>query len=254
MGEIILNSNNYIIYHDTPWDARVLGCRTNEIKEIVFSSEELLHKLIIEFEEFCINENYLFTNTRINPDDKILRKVLSDQGFFNTETSSLIERNINNLKQDDIIKKVNFNIREYKPEDFEEIQSIAFDEFSYGRFFEDPYISIENARIRYKNWVIDLLTSSKIIVGEINSTVFGFMAFKVEGSDANIMLGGVKSNYAMFSYPFWYKFFLELNIKFEIKNVSALISASNIRILNLYSYFGFKFSKTFFGYHKHRNL
>jgi len=254
MVELILDSNNYLIYQDTPWDARVLGFKTNEIKEIVYSDEKQLYKSLTEFEETCQTQKYLFTNTRINPDDQILRKALTEHGYFNTETSLLVERGINNLKFDVKLDNLKFVIRESKMPDLEELRMISFDIFNYGRFFEDPYISVENARIRNKNWINDLFNTSKIIIGELNKTIFGFMAFDVEGGKALLQLGGVRSNFSIYSYPFWYSVFLELIGKYEVRRISGIVSSSNIRIVNLYSHFGFKFSKVYFGYHKHRKL
>ena len=253
MGEILLDANNFLNFQDTPWDSKVLSVKTNEITNIRYSNEDLLYKSIADFEKYCVIHKYLFTNTRINPDDQIIRKVLSDQGYLNTETSLLVDRVVNNFNTDDI-GNLKFSLREYEIQDIEELKAISFDIFNHGRFFEDPYISEEIARTRNKNWIYDLMATSKIIVGEINTTMFGFMAFRVEGNRASLQLGGVKNNFTIYSYPFWHKFFLELIDKYEVKYISGLVSASNIRILNLYSYFGFKFSKAYFGYHKHRNI
>jgi hypothetical protein len=252
MGQILLDSHNYLIYQDTPWDTKILGFKTNEIKEVVYSSEKQLYKTIVKFEEFCISQKYLFTNSRINPDDRMLRKALSEMGYFNSETSLMVDLSINNFKPINNFGNLKFLIREYSAQDLEELRSISFNIFSHGRFFEDPYISIENAKARNKNWINYLIDKSIIIIGELNTTLFGYMAFQLEGDRASLLLGGVKSNFTMYSYPFWQKVFLELINKFEVKHISGIVSASNIRIMNLYSHFDFKFSKTFFGYHKHR--
>jgi hypothetical protein len=254
MVNLILDSNNYLVYQDTPWDAKVLGFKTNEIKEIVYSDEKQLYKSLTKFEEACQSQKYLFTNTRINPVDQILKKALTEHGYFNTETSLLVERGIYNLKFDKNIENLKFSIRECKIQDLDELRVISFDIFNHGRFFEDPYISAGNARIRNKNWIDDLLKMSKIIVGELNNRIFGFMAFNVEGEKALLLLGGVRSNFSIYSYPFWNKVFLELISNYKAKQITGIVSASNIRILNLYSYFGFKFLKAYFGYHKHRKL
>jgi hypothetical protein len=221
--------------------------------EYSYSNESQLYKLIYKFEELCLDKKYLFTNTRIKPENHILRRALTNFGYCNTETTILVERGTNNFNPDNILGKLKFTIRDYQIRDSEEIQSMAFNVFNYGRFHEDPYISVEHAKNRNKNWIIDLATSSKIIVGEINTTIFGFMAFSIEGNKASLQLGGVKSNFTIYSYPFWEKVFLEIKNRYEVQRISSTISSSNIRILNLYSSFGFKYSQTYFGYHKHRN-
>jgi hypothetical protein len=254
MERLVIDTNNYLHYHDTPWDTQVLGYKTNEIDEIVYSNEYQLNMLIEKFEGYCINQKYLFTNIRINPEDKILRKVLNQLGYFNAETSLLVERGTNSFNVDNSVRNLKFTLRDYNVNDLDELQSMANTIFNHGRFFEDPYISYEQAKLRNKNWSNDLLAKSNIYIGEINTTIFGFMALNVENNKAVLQLGGVKNSFTMYSYSFWYKIFLEIIDKYEVKRISGLVSASNIRILNLYSYFNFKISNTFFGYHKHRNL
>lgn len=252
MQKIILDVNNYIIYRETPWDSKVFGYNTNEIIEFVYSDENQLYKLIEKHEEICVTQKYLFTNTRIAPDDKILRKVLNDLGYFNAETSLFVELNTKNITFDESINKLKFSTKKINAEDIQNIEDMASTIFHHGRFFEDPYISIENAKRRNENWIDDLKNSSDIIIGEKNSVPFAFMALKINDDIATLLLGGVKENFKFLAYPFWLRIFLELINKHKIKKIVSVISASNIPIINIYFYFGFKVTKCFFGYHKHR--
>lgn len=254
MQKLELDTHNFIIYQDTPWDSGVLGYNTNEILEFVYSNQNQLHKLIEKFEETCIKQKYLFTNTRVSPEDKILRKVLSDLGYLNTETSLVVELNSKNLKFEERINKLKFNLKYSTTEDVEIIKDMSSDIFNHGRFFEDPFISVASARMRNKNWINDLKNTAAIIVGEKNSVAFGFMAFKVIEDKATLLLGGLKENFKLFAYPFWLNVILELIDKHEIKKITGVISASNLPVINIYSYFGFKVTGCFFGYHKHRHL
>lgn len=254
MQKIILDTNNYINYQDTPWDSKVLGYNTNEITEFVYSTEDQLYKLIEEHEKICNEQKCLFTNTRINPEDKILRKVLSNVGYLNTETSLIVELNTKNLKFDESINKLKFSTKYFNKEHIPNIEDMASTIFFHGRFFEDPYLSIDSAKARNRNWIKDLENSSSIIVGEINSGIFGFMAFKIDNDKATLILGGVKDNFKHLAYSFWLRIILELKNEHKIKKIIGVISASNIPSINIYSFFGFKVTHCFFGYHKHRKL
>ena len=251
MGEIIIDSNNYLTYQETPWDSNVLGYKSNEIVCIKYSNESQLNKIIDKFEAFCLSQKYFFTNARINPDDQILRKSLSNMDYLNSETSLLVERGVKNFNPINV-GKLKFTLRNYNPQDMNDLKSISYEIFNHGRFFEDPFISNENARIRNKNWINDLIVSSIIIVGEINATIFGFMAFKIDDNKVTLQLGGVKLNYSVYAYPFWSEVIKYLINEQNAKHISGIISASNIRIINLYSFFEFKFTDVYFGYHKHR--
>lgn len=254
MQKILLDNDNYIICQDTPWDSKILGYNTNEITEFVYSNEGQLHKLIQEYEKKCIQQKYLFTNTRIAPGDKILRKVLSTVGYLNTETSLIVELHTKNLKFDESINKLKFSTKYFKSRDIPDIEDMASSIFFHGRFFEDPFISIGDAKTRNRNWIKDLENSSNIILGEINSGIFGFMAFKMDNDVATLILGGVKDNFKHLAYSFWLRIILELKNEHKIKKIIGVISASNIPSINIYSFFGFKVTNCFFGYHKHRKL
>lgn len=254
MDMLKISNNNYLIYRNTPWDKKVLGCNTNEIIKIVYTSEKKLCKIIENFEELCLNNKVIFSNIRLSPEDLILRKVLLKYNFMNVETSLLVECGPKNLKSLKHLSRLKFLVRYIENRDIEELQSIAFNIFHYGRFFEDPYINQEIARTRNKNWINDLTKTSKILIGEINKNIFGFMAFNVEYNGIILLLGGVKSDATIYAYPFWDKILTELKNQYDFRNISAVISANNLSILNLYSFFGFKFSQSFFGYHKHRDL
>lgn len=74
------------------------------------------------------------------------------------------------------------------------------------------------------------------------------MAYRVTDKRATLILGGLKEKYRHLAYGFWANILLYIK---DVKEVHTLISSSNIDVLNLYSYFGFRFENPQFGFHKH---
>ena len=85
----------------------------------------------------------------------------------------------------------------------------------------------------------------------MDGVVFGFMALKSNKQIVNLELGGVDSKYSHLAYPFWYAIFEHLKNENNL-SVNALISAHNISVINLYSFFDFKFKESYIGYRKLR--
>lgn len=251
MEGITLDSANFLNYRNTPWDSKVFGYSTNEILEIKWSNEETLNTMLNSFEDICSNNGVMFTNFRVHPNHFQVRKALSELGYINVETSLKVERRMNNFKPENYkIGRLKFELIKYSGEFKRDLQAVSFEIFNHGRFFEDPNISKEHANIRNRNWVNDLIKGSKIYLGLINSHVVGFMSFNIINERATLQLGGVK--HPIYAYPFWLRVFSEIIDKYNASHVSGMVSASNLRILNLYSFFDFKFSETYLGYHIHR--
>jgi hypothetical protein len=77
------------------------------------------------------------------------------------------------------------------------------------------------------------------------------MSLKYTDKTINLEFGGVDSNFSHLAYSFWYRIFKQLESE-NITHINALISANNIGILNLYSFFDFKFKNSYMGYRKIR--
>jgi len=252
MQNIKINDTNYIEFNDTEWNSKALGYKTNEIYNIQFESIDNANELLIKFEEYSSNNNILYTSLRISPDSKELKNLLENFGFVNVETSIFVNTNLKNIKQSKVLDSFKFTVRECNSNDIDIIKSIASTEFKYGRFFEDPKIDINVAKIRNSNWINDLFNKSKILVSEKDGVVFGFMAFRNKDGVVNLELGGVDSKYSYLAYSFWYRVFEYLKMQNMI-SVNAMISSHNIGIINLYSFFYFKFTHSYIGYRKLRN-
>lgn len=251
MRIVQLNDSNSISFYETPWNNFIFDGGTNEIDSILFDSVENGNELLSLFEKISELDKIKYSSIRINPDNKLLKNILEDNGYANVETSIKAVSNINQITKNELFNKFKFSIEKCDKSDLDTIKYIAESEFKYGRFSEDCKINPIQAKVRNSNWIDSLYQNSNLIVGKVDSNIFGFMAFKISDSRATLELGGVNSNYSQLAYPFWCKVFEKLK-EFNVKSIDVMISASNIGIINLYSKFGFKFSETYFGYRKIR--
>ena len=251
MQTIKINELNYISFDNTDWNSKALGYGTNEIYDIQFDSIDLGIELISQFEKYCDDTKVVYTSLRIKPDSKLKKELLEKCGYISVETSLYVNNTIKNIKTNSFLEKFSFSIRECTIDDIDIVKGIASNDFNYGRFFEDAMIDVNSAKIRNSNWIDDLLKKSKVLVGEYDGKVFGFMSLKYTNKTINLEFGGVDSNFSHLAYSFWYRIFKQLDIE-GITHVNALISANNIGILNLYSFFDFKFKNSYVGYRKIR--
>ena len=251
MHYITLNKNNFISFHETPWNNFLFDGNTNEIDTFEFDTVENGNKLISLFDDLCNVNTIKYSCIRIGGDNKNLKSILEDSNYKNVETSIKAICNINQIPKNKLFDKFKFSIEPSTINDLKFIKNIAETEFKYGRFSEDSKVDTNHSKTRNSNWIDSLYEKSHLIVGKVDFNIFGFMAFDIKDTNANLVLGGVDSNYSYLAYPFWYAIFEKLKTM-GVKNIDVMISASNIGILNLYSKFGFKFSDTYFGYRKIR--
>jgi len=251
MQSIKINNSNYISFDNTEWNSRALGYNTNEIYDIQFESIELANELFTKFETNCLDNNITYTSLRIKPDSKPKKELLERFGFVNVETSIFVNSTLKNIKENKVLSKFKFVLRECEDDDVNSVKEIASIGFNHGRFFEDPMIDTDVAKLRNSNWIDDLRKKSKVFVGEMDGVVFGFMALKSNNQIVNLELGGVDSKYSHLAYSFWYRIFEYLKNENNL-SVNALISAHNISVINLYSFFDFKFKESYIGYRKLR--
>jgi glycosyltransferase involved in cell wall biosynthesis len=253
MQKIEIDNNNYLLFEKTDWNSKVFNNETNEIYEICVDSLESGIQLIDKFDLYCKENNVVYTSLRIQPTDSLIKQVLEASNYINIESSLLVSNNLKTLKENKILEKFNFILREATDNDIDTIKDISSNNFNHGRFFEDPKISKDLAKSRNSNWIDDLKKKSNLFVGEIDGVVFSFMAFKIDDTTntCNLELGGVNSKYAHLSYSFWYRIFQFLKHK-DLITTTALISSNNLPVINLYSFFDFKFLHSYIGYRKIR--
>jgi hypothetical protein len=250
MHKIEITENNFLTVRPTPWDTRNFGFTTNEIMEFKFDNPSHLDGLLRMLNTYNKEREIKFTYTRINADDKLLKRKLQESGFYYAETTFHVVKKdfqkyiVPSSKGSGII------LEHPEEQDFIRIKEIVRDDFFYGRFHEDPYIDVTKAKTRYVNWINDLILQKKeFVVFKKGGNVLAFYAYSVDCDKCDLILGGVSKEKSMISYFFWAAV-LESLKKRGVSEARTVISAANIPVVNLYSYFGFKLEKTLVGFHK----
>lgn len=214
----------------TPWDSRVFGLETFEIINV---SEDILDLV------FKNNPSPGHYTVKINPLSS--KRVLQNYGFYYCDT--LIEPycNINNfIKFQEEKISINDSIG------LTELIRISHRAFSHGRFHRDFNLDKNLADIRYELWLKDIY-ESKGVFGLIYATdLAGFWGF----TNNKIVLHALSEEYrgrGLAKY-FWSLACQELFSRGHQELISS-ISASNVRVLNLYSSLGFRFRNPLDVYH-----
>lgn len=241
------NEINYLL---TPWDEKSLDFKTAEVtinKYTNFNQFELNYK---DLESNLLDLGVEFVYTRVCSSDLLLRDYIQKVGFYYVETS--VELKYINLKNFEKKKlpKISYKLAEI--DDIENIKSIASDSFNFGRFHEDVNISISKSRLRYYNWIDDLIIQkAEIYVAKVGDNIIGFNIQKSDyiKKETQLILAGCKVGAEIFTLSLWNEI-LNTNKNNELNKISTLISASNIGVFNIYLNFDFNINNTYFGFHK----
>lgn len=236
-------------FHDTSWNTKSLKGKSLEIDLIESISDNTL-QLISEFCNQKSKEQYILIASRISASLIELKKVFFQAGFITVEhTFDVSTFGLDFEKLSFVANKFPVIVEDYSANDISKLEDIAASEFKHGRFYEDPFIDIETAKNRNRNWITDLVKQkSTIKVLKKKDNVVGFMAYKIKDERADLVLGGVIEKYRHLSYGFLANVLVALK---DVNEIKTLISSSNTDVINLYNYFGFKFENPQFGFHKH---
>lgn len=244
------NNINYLL---TPWDEKSLGLRT---AEIIITNYNDFYQFELSYKDLEMNLLSLgveFIYTRVCSKDLLLRDYIQKVGFYFVETS--IEVVCNNLRDFTKRKLPKIVYKLAENEDIVTIKSIARDSFNFGRFHEDINLLLSKSQLRYSNWIDDLvIQNAEIYVAKVGNTIVGFNIQKIDFTEkkAKLILAGCKSGAEVFTLSLWNEI-LDNNKNKGLNKVSALISASNIGVFNIYLNYNFKIEKTYFGFHKKIN-
>jgi len=234
----------------TPWDYRVFKHNTLEILDIKYEFRNDLEKILILFENEIKSLDVKFVYTRISVSDKDLRIELQKNGFYLAEIShNLGFSNLESYQKK--IKEIElFPISILSHSEIEVIKEIAKNSFDFSRFHDDVNISEMISRTRYYNWIDDLLKME--IEGfyiKIKDEIIGFHFQKVNKEHANLILTGCKKGKSEAAIFLWHSVLMNLK-KRNVKSCDTTISASNVGIINLYNFFGFRTNNAVLGMHK----
>ena len=216
---------DYII--ETPWDAKVFGIDTYEIRSL---SQETLEEAI-----------KLRGHFTVKVDPRSSKKILSDYGFYYCDT--LVEPYCNGA---------GFVYSEHKTAsvsrsvDIDELLTISEGAF-YGRFHRDFNVDRRLADLRYDMWLREHYDKGDVFGLIFDNKLAGFFAF----SGNRITLHALSEKYrgkGLAKY-LWSAACKELFGMGHRELVSS-ISTFNTPAVNLYSSLGFKFRSPVDVYHR----
>lgn len=250
MKEIRINDENYIKFSETPWNTKAFGFSVYEIKQFVYSDEFMLDNLLNFYIEAENDFSVDCSITRIDSINILLKRKLQNKNFYYAETS--FDITVKNLKKFTENSKIRGGLNLSVPveNDFSEIKKIASDDFHFGRFHEDSNFPIDKTRMKYANWIDEMVSGSEqFLVYKDEVGVASFLAYRQNESFVDLLLAGSRAGKGATSFYFWASF-MEHFEALGVKEIYTNISAANTGIMNLYMALGFKFSKCLQGFHK----
>ena len=239
-------NNDYLIHRENTWDYKSFNSKVSEV--IDFSGGKDSYQVMQQYLKNCVEENFWISITRVKQENLENRLLLQKNHFELVEISYEVVcefRNLKNLNKSGKIKNKYILGEECN---LLELENLAERMFHYGRFSEDLFIDKEKSNLRFRNWCHDLYYGDcERIYLHNNKKLIGFMFFENKNDALKLILGGMSPNYSHLACDFWSQVFLKHG---KSKKVITTISAANLGILNLYSFFGFKVMNCFSGYRR----
>jgi len=243
-----------MVLRDTPWDARALGRPTLDIVSLALTTEQGTgtdDDLFQAFGNVCREHRAGLVTARLPAERRVAISRLQAAGFRYVETVLRL-RYANLARFAPTTTGRTVALRDARPDDAPALIEQASATFHYGRFAEDPAIDPEVNRRRQIDWMEGLLTGkASVLVADTGDTPGAFMAYRVEGGTADLILGGTRPEQAVLAYPFWGAVLVRLKHD-GVRRVETVISAANLGVLNLYARLGFQAYDTQVGLHLHR--
>jgi ribosomal protein S18 acetylase RimI-like enzyme len=212
---------------ETPWDAKVFGIPTFEIR--TFSAEVL----------DAIKDIKGHFTVKVDP--VASKKILHDYDFYYCDT--LIEPY---CSPERLISFEDEAVDISSSTDIGDLIDLSHGVFVHGRFQRDFNIGRDLADLRYDNWLKDLHAAGNVLGLMYQSELAGF--FGLAGN--RIVLHAVSERYrnkGLAKY-LWSAGCREM-ISRGHSEISSSISASNMPALNLYASLGFRFRNPLDVYH-----
>jgi len=219
--------SKYIV--KTPWDSKVFGIDTYEIKSV---SRQTLEQILRIPGHFTIKVDPLAS-----------KKLLHDYDFYYCDT--LIEPY---CAPDRFVYFEHEGVHITHDIDIAKLTNMSQYAFFHGRFHRDFNIDNQLADIRYAEWLKQIYKSKKVFALVFNNDLAGFFGF----SGNKIVLHAINKKYkgkGLAKY-LWSAACKELFNKGHSEIVSS-ISVSNNPALNLYCSLGFRFRNPLDAYHRY---
>ncbi len=212
---------------ETPWDARVFGVPTFEIRDL---SPEVFEGLKDMKGHFTVKVDPLAS-----------KKILHEYGFYYCDT--LIEPY---CTPERFVPFEDEAVRVSTATDIGDLIALSHGTFVHGRFQRDFSIGKELADLRYDNWLKDLHSSGNVLGLMYRNELAGF--FALAGNKAVLHAVVEKYRGRGLAKYLWSAACKEMFSKGH-SEITSSISASNMPALNLYASLGFRFRNPLDVYH-----
>ncbi len=212
----------------TPWDSRVFGIDTYEIK---VPDEGTLRRV------GSVPGHY---TVKVDPFSS--KKLLHEHGFYYCDTLIRPVCPVGSLVE---YRDGRMTLSRETP--YKDLAAIVPNSFYNGRFHKDFNVTREQADARYVAWLKDLYATGDVLALIYDGGPAGFLAYQQN----RVLLHALGADYRGKGLS---KFFFSLAFAEMFKpghdEIVSSISASNAGALNLYASLGFKFGNELDVYHR----
>jgi len=226
-----------------PWDEAIFGFPVADLRIGPEPSKGVDTPLFREaLSGYCRKTRSELVSVRVAARQTSSIAVLSQAGFVYVDFGLLAT--LSKLDPASLLK-TGFTVRQAEPADHEAIYQICANAFHFGRYHTDPHFPRELANRRYVQWMRRALSGSDpgglvFALGKPGN-VIGFMHVTLHENNADLRLGAVAPGSSL---GFWlYTETLRAVHALGARSVSTGISAANVRVMQIYSALGFRFSR-----------
>jgi hypothetical protein len=248
MESIKLNKN-YIEYAKNNRDSDIYGFDVIDIYKIQYETINELKEVLELFLKKVGTNKTSYLNYRLRDHSRNFKKILIENGFFQTDLSLYISlRNYHMINFNKIIRS-NIKLEVPNKSKIEEIAKLAQRRLLFGKFHEDPIIDFESSKKRMFIKIHELYEQDKkFLIYEKEKKIKGFFIYDfVDNNYIDAILATTEDSNAS-AYYFWSSVLTYFK-KYKAKEIKTSISGANYGIINLYKKFSFKINDYSEGYH-----
>lgn len=242
-------NNFYVEYEKNSRDSNIYGFDVLDIYKIKFKTIKELEKILKLFLKSIGNNKTSYINYRLRDHNRHFKKILIENGFFQTDLSLYIS--LKNYHKIDFNKIIKSKIELLVPNksQIEEVAKLAQRRLLFGKFHEDPIIDFEGSKRRMYIKIHELFEQNKkFLIYEKNKKINGFFVYDfVDENYIDAILATTEDSNSS-AYYFWSSVLTHFK-KYKAKEIKTSISAANCGIMNLYKKFLFKIVDYSEGYH-----
>lgn len=232
------------------WEKRNFGF---EAVEITLSNSDFAQPDKLMSELAALTKPQVYTLVKMPVGNLGMLHALEDQGFRFLETQFHIEKDLPGYVSPPEIASLNYQLRKAEVSKTEELwrdiaDRMTNDMFSTDRVYLDSVFPVGISRVRYANWLMDLLhvSDSHLSMFMLDDKEVFFSVDRID-EDRKVVhgiLGGIFQEYqnAGLGMAVWDAGLLYQSRQGMLLSKTA-ISSNNLPIVRLYTYFGYRITK-----------